>query len=143
MKTGTIIILVIAVAVVFGLFLKSDKASQESVVVTNFLECVEVGNPVMESYPRQCSHGGVNYVEVIEDLGAEDGNSVPFNETAITQCDQNNRPEACTKEYEPVCGLVQVECITTPCNPVPEAFSNGCTACSNERVISYTEGQCS
>ena len=50
--------------------------------------------------------------------------------------------KACTREYAPVCGLVQVQCFTTPCNPVPETFSNGCSACSAGNVISYTEGQC-
>lgn len=35
------------------------------VVVTSFNECVEAGNPVMESYPRQCRHGGQTFVENI------------------------------------------------------------------------------
>lgn len=35
-------------------------------VVTTFQECVEAGNPVMESYPRQCRHNGVLYVEEIQ-----------------------------------------------------------------------------
>ncbi len=51
--------------------------------------------------------------------------------------------QACTREYRPVCGLVQVQCITTPCDPVPETFSNGCSACAAGNVVSYTEGQCS
>lgn len=50
--------------------------------------------------------------------------------------------DACTAVYQPVCGQVQVECITAPCNPVPETFSNACQACSNSRVLSYTEGEC-
>ena len=49
---------------------------------------------------------------------------------------------ACTLEYAPVCGLVQVQCVTTPSNPVPDTFSNGCSACAAGNVISYTEGQC-
>jgi hypothetical protein len=35
---------------------------------------------------------------------------------------------ACTMEYAPVCGMVQVQCITAPCNPVRTDFSNLCTA---------------
>jgi hypothetical protein len=50
--------------------------------------------------------------------------------------------EACIELYAPVCGAVQVECVTTPCDPVPETFSNSCFACANERVISYTNGAC-
>lgn len=59
------------------------------------------------------------------------------------QCtDEMKQATACTREYRPVCGLVQVQCITTPCDPIPETFSNGCTACVQGNVISYTEGQC-
>ena len=37
-------------------------------VVTNFEQCVGAGNPVMESYPRQCRHEGVTYVEELQEL---------------------------------------------------------------------------
>ncbi len=33
--------------------------------VSNFEECVAAGNPVMESYPRQCASNGETYVENI------------------------------------------------------------------------------
>lgn len=52
------------------------------------------------------------------------------------------RPKACTKEYIPVCGQVQVQCITTPCVPVIQTFDNKCEACANSLTISYTEGAC-
>jgi hypothetical protein len=52
------------------------------------------------------------------------------------------RPEACTKEYMPVCGQVQVECIRAPCYPVKQTFGNKCEACANDRTISYTQGAC-
>ncbi len=52
------------------------------------------------------------------------------------------RPEACTKEYMPVCGQVQVQCITEPCDIQKQTFSNKCEACANELTISYTEGAC-
>lgn len=35
-------------------------------------------------------------------------------------------PVACTKEYQPVCGQKTVYCITTPCNPVQQTYSNQC-----------------
>lgn len=34
--------------------------------VTNFDDCVAAGNPIMESYPRQCSHEGETFTEEIE-----------------------------------------------------------------------------
>lgn len=52
------------------------------------------------------------------------------------------RPEACTKEYVPVCGQVQVQCIRAPCPPIMMTFSNKCEACANSLTISYTEGAC-
>lgn len=39
--------------------------TETSVTVTNFEECVAAGNPVMESYPRQCTADGVTYTEDI------------------------------------------------------------------------------
>ncbi len=36
--------------------------------ITSFTECVAAGNPVMESYPRQCAANGVTYTE---DIGNE------------------------------------------------------------------------
>ncbi|MBU0706586.1 hypothetical protein KJ657_02610 [Patescibacteria group bacterium] len=34
--------------------------------VTNFEECIAAGNPVMESYPRQCRHGDQTFTEEID-----------------------------------------------------------------------------
>ena len=50
-------------------------------------------------------------------------------------------PIACTKEYKPVCGLKQVVCITTPCNPIPTTYSNKCMMEADGAAFSY-EGQC-
>lgn len=61
---------------------------------------------------------------------------------AVTCTEEMRSADFCTTEYAPVCGLVQVQCITTPCDPVPETFSNSCAACTQDNVISYTEGAC-
>lgn len=47
----------------------------------------------------------------------------------------------CTLEWAPVCGKVDVQCVTTPCDPVQETFSNLCSA---EAAGAYdiVEGEC-
>jgi hypothetical protein len=57
--------------------------------ITNFEECIEAGNPAMESYPRQCNDGENTWTEEIEGV-----------------------PKPCTKEYMPVCGQVNGQDIT-------------------------------
>ncbi len=44
------------------------------------------------------------------------------------------RPEMCTREYRPVCGLFADGTFKT--------FGNACTACSNENVVRYIPGPC-
>ncbi len=48
---------------------------------------------------------------------------------------------ACTTEYMPVCGAKQIQCITTPCNPIPTTYGNKCEMRSNGASFLY-EGQC-
>lgn len=63
-KTLVIILVVIGIAI-FWTLSKDEKGGKVVKNVTNFSECVEAGNPVMESYPRRCSHEGVTYTEFI------------------------------------------------------------------------------
>lgn len=62
-----IIAIVIAVLVVSGFFAYKSVEKSNSVIVTNFNECVEVGNPIAESYPQQCFHRGERFVQYIGD----------------------------------------------------------------------------
>lgn len=55
---------------------------------------------------------------------------------------EEKQAQACTMEYRPVCGSVAVQCIKAPCPPVSQTFGNGCSACSQSLVTSYTEGAC-
>lgn len=50
-------------------------------------------------------------------------------------------PQACTKEYSPVCGSKPIVCITTPCNPVPQTYGNRCTMNADGASFLY-EGAC-
>lgn len=67
----------------------------------------------------------------------------PDEEASVSYCGPRSSEEVmCIEIYAPVCAQVQVECVTTPCDPVPQTFSNSCFACANDRVVSYTEGAC-
>lgn len=136
-----VLLILIGGLIIYGLYFfnnsvtdKHVTGSKDTIQVSNFEACVSAGNPVMESYPRQCRHEGITYSEEIP----ED----PVSEAVI--CPEEARgADFCIEIYKPVCGKVNVVCITEPCNPVYETFSNFCFACINSLVESYTEGECS
>ncbi len=95
-------------------------------IINSFDRCVEAGNSVMESYPRQCVSGGVT-----------------FTEDSSIKCTKEQRSvNICTQVYQPVCGEVNVQCVTEPCESVKQTFSNLCVACGNSLVESYIQGEC-
>lgn len=47
----------------------------------------------------------------------------------------------CTKEYRPVCGARQVQCVTAPCYPMYETFGNRCEL-NGEGAVYLHEGEC-
>ncbi len=62
---------------------------------------------------------------------------------AVTECLPEQRDaDACIEIYQPVCATVNVQCVTTPCDPVRETFANSCKACMNSLVSTYTKGEC-
>ncbi len=62
------------------------QASMPSLVITNFAECAQAGNAVMESYPRQCrSADGRLFVEEVLAPLPSDGGMV-FNGCATAGC---------------------------------------------------------
>jgi hypothetical protein len=44
------------------------------------------------------------------------------------------RPEMCTMDYNPVCG--------SSSDGSSKTYSNGCNACSDPKVTSYSQGEC-
>jgi len=40
----------------------------QETTITTFEECIEAGNPAMESYPRQCASDGETFIEDIGDV---------------------------------------------------------------------------
>ncbi len=112
-----------------------SKKVEGELKVVDFETCVDSGNLIMESYPRQCSDGKNTYVEKIDETINSSNDSID-NET-----DELEKPVACTREYRPVCGEVQIQCIRAPCNPIKETFSNSCLAKASDANILY-EGVC-
>ena len=65
MKKTLPILFVVLLIAVFGTIWMFSKDEVQKPTVTNFEECVAAGNPVMESYPRQCKNGGQSFTENI------------------------------------------------------------------------------
>lgn len=59
-----------------------------------------------------------------------------------TQPSTKPKKSFCTKIYLPVCAKVEVACITTPCKPVEQTFSNKCMMENNERATFLHDGKC-
>jgi len=93
------------------------------VKIDSFEACEKAGNPVMESYPRQCTANGQTFVEKIK--RNESGDEVEHVCTAGEVAAQ-----ACTMIYDPVCGDDGI------------TYGNGCTACSSGKIIRYGSGEC-
>lgn len=45
---------------------KSEQSAQISTAINSFEDCVAAGNPVMESYPEQCSANGKSFTKQLE-----------------------------------------------------------------------------
>jgi len=55
------------------------------------------------------------------------------NEKLVTYC-KEPRPEICTMNYTPVCGLVEDKTVKT--------FGNACGACGDKKVSQHIPGEC-
>ncbi len=72
---------------------------------------------------------GFTHTLNLAELEAKTNNS----NQAPTVC-TDPRPQICTMDYRPVCG--------EDSNGTRKTYANGCTACSNPAVTSYTDGPC-
>lgn len=48
-------------------YMEGECGKNDILIINNFESCAQAGNPIMESYPRQCAHNGKSYTEVIEE----------------------------------------------------------------------------
>lgn len=64
MKKTLLAIIAISIVLLGGYLVMQQNV--EVTTVSNFEECIAAGNPAMESYPRQCRHKGVTYVEEVD-----------------------------------------------------------------------------
>jgi hypothetical protein len=97
---------------------------ESSVNITSFKECVEAGNPVMESYPRQCRANdqtfteninlksacevnGGTWIDDFNECEGLDKETCEFNGGIFSECESacRNDPEAqmCTMQCVVVC----------------------------------------
>lgn len=53
----------------------------------------------------------------------------------------NSNDVFCTEEYAPVCAKRQVQCITTPCDPVEQTYPNLCYA-QKDGAFDVKDGAC-
>ena len=126
-NTTTFFIGIASLMLISACSLETPQNSEPSTEVTNFEECMAAGNLVMESYPRQCRDGENLFIEEVEVEPA------PDTETP------DGKP--CTREYRPVCGKIQVQCIKAPCPPLDTTFVNKCEA-ENAGATDIREGEC-
>jgi len=75
-------------------------------------------------------------------LVACNSNSTPLKNEILETIDEVVvENDTCDKNSGPVCGEIQIQCITTPCNPVQETLKNECEAEKRDAKILYN-GAC-
>jgi eight-cysteine-cluster-containing protein len=95
--------------------------------ITNFQECIDAGNPVMESYPRQCASEGKTFTEEL----ANDPNPSQeyYGSSTFASCntDSNCSAQGCNAE---ICGSELEEGFSSICSlpnkPLPRDLQYSC-----------------
>lgn len=119
----TIIIIILAAVLVSLPFILKSDANESSILLDN----------------EKDEYGCMKFAGYSWDEGLEKC-VIPWETKEKTYC-EGPSPEICTMDYSPVCGLysIEIQCVKAPCG---KTYSNGCSACSDEKVEFYTEGEC-
>lgn len=70
-----------------------------------------------------------------------DGNNEVTLSKQDTRC-KDPRPEICTREYRPVCALVENDQGEQNGKLSRKTYATWCTACADPRVQGYSQGEC-
>ncbi|MCF7795857.1 hypothetical protein K9M42_02085 [Patescibacteria group bacterium] len=135
-KAIFIIILVFVIAISYILI--TSKENEEEInnetTISSFEDCVLAGNPIMESYPRQCMDGDNVFVEEIENEIIED------EENLDEEVDENNydEKESLLRTYldENISELSPEEAVLGGTFFITSLTLNG----ENEFVVEYEDG---
>lgn len=83
--------------------------------------------------------------------GAASGDADPAGQGGATRASSGYvecvvpRPEVCTRDYRPVCGLrdTGIRCVTQPCDSwETKTYGNACSACADGPVYGWKPGEC-
>lgn len=88
--------------------------------------------------PGWCDDGKIVASEV-DKCGCRGPPSCVKETTAQTKC--TTRSQICTMDYNPVCGYfdTSIKCFKYPC---AATYGNACTACADDKVAFYEQGEC-
>ncbi|MFH0861630.1 MAG: serpin family protein [Candidatus Altiarchaeota archaeon] len=82
--------------------------------------------------------GNILFMGRVSNPGGSQGQQEPQRHVCTAQ---EHAAEACTLEYNPVCGWFNdgIKCIRYPC---AQTYGNGCGACADDKVEYWTRGEC-
>ena len=117
-----------------------DNLASEKVIYDYF-------NMIQEAIDNQVDVLDVSYdptygfptsIDITDNIDAQDSGTV----YSLTNFTVEDGYGACTEEYAPVCAEVEIECISAPCEPVEETFSNHCLLDMEPDAYYLREGEC-
>lgn len=96
--------------------------------IRNFDDCVEAGNPTMESYPRQCRAENRTFVEGLEYLDKDDAMAI----AEASECSGNLTENIYYNEYTRT-WWIDLDIVRQGCSPACVVYEENSTAVINWR----------